>query len=88
MLRKLTCLVLDNGGDYRTVNPLGFVPALELDDGTVLTEGVAIVQDIADQVPATQLAPPNGTYLSIASALPARPAVRTAMQAEGASASS
>jgi glutathione S-transferase len=52
---------MDNGGDYRMVNPLGFVPALELDDGTVLTEGAAIVQYIADQVPATQLAPPNGT---------------------------
>ncbi len=33
--------LMDNGGDYRTVNPLGFVPALELDDGTVLTEGAA-----------------------------------------------
>jgi glutathione S-transferase len=53
--------LMDNGGDYRTVNPLGFVPALELDDGTVLTEGAAIVQYIADQVPAKQLAPPNGT---------------------------
>ena len=46
---------LDSGEDYRTVNPLGFVPALELDDGTVLTEGAAIVQYIADQVPAKQL---------------------------------
>ena len=52
---------MDNGGDYRTVNPLGFVPALQLDDGTVLTEGVSIVQYIADQVPAKQLAPPNLT---------------------------
>ena len=52
--------LMDNGGDYRAVNPLGFVPALELDDGTVLTEGAAIVQYIADQVPAKQLAPPNG----------------------------
>jgi glutathione S-transferase len=53
--------LMDNGGDYRAVNPLGFVPALELEDGTVLTEGAAIVQYIADQVPAKQLAPPNGT---------------------------
>lgn len=53
--------LMDNGGDCRTVNPLGFVPALGLDDGTVLTEGVAIVQYIADKVPAKQLAPPNGT---------------------------
>jgi glutathione S-transferase len=53
--------LMDDGGDYRTVNPLGFVPALELDDGTVLTEGAAIVQYIADRVPSKQLAPPNGT---------------------------
>jgi glutathione S-transferase len=53
--------LMDSGGDYRTVNPLGFVPALELDDGTILTEGVAIVQYIADKVPAKHLAPPNGT---------------------------
>jgi glutathione S-transferase len=49
------------GGDYKSVNPLGYVPALRLDDGTVLTEGPAIVQYIADQVPDKQLAPPNGT---------------------------
>ena len=48
-------------GDYRSVNPLGYVPALELDDGTVLTEGPAIVQYIADRVPDKKLAPANGT---------------------------
>jgi len=49
------------GGDYRSINPKGYVPALRLDDGTVLTEGPAIVQYIADQVPDSQLAPPAGT---------------------------
>ena len=49
------------GGDYRSVNPLGYVPALALDDGTVLTEGPAIVQYIADTVPDKKLAPANGT---------------------------
>jgi len=48
------------GGDFRSVNPLGYVPALELDDGTVLTEGPAIVQWIADKVPDKQLAPRHG----------------------------
>lgn len=52
--------VMDSGEDYRTINPLGFVPALELDDGTVPTVGTAIVQYIADQVPARHLALPNG----------------------------
>ena len=41
--------------------PLGYVPLLELDDGTRLTEGPAIVQYIADQVPDKKLAPANGT---------------------------
>ncbi len=53
--------VLPDGSDYRSVNPLGYVPLLELDDGTRITEGPAIVQYIADQVPAKKLAPPNGT---------------------------
>jgi len=43
------------------VNPLGYVPSLVLDDGTLLTERPAIVQYIADKVPAKRLAPPNGT---------------------------
>ena len=52
---------LDDGTDYYTINPLGYVPLLELDDGTRLREGPAIVQYIADQVPDKKLAPPNGT---------------------------
>ena len=52
---------LPDGTDYYTINPLGYVPLLELDDGTRLTEGPAIVQYIADQVPAKNLAPANGT---------------------------
>ena len=53
--------VLPDGTDYRTINPLGYVPLLELDDGTRITEGPAIVQYIADQVPDKRLAPANGT---------------------------
>jgi glutathione S-transferase len=52
---------MDGGGDYRSVNPLGYVPALQLQDGTVLTEAVAIAQYVCDQAPARKLAPPNGT---------------------------
>ena len=52
---------LEDGTDYYSINPLGYVPLLELDDGTRLTEGPAIVQYIADQVPAKKLAPANGT---------------------------
>lgn len=49
-------------GDYWDVNPKGYVPALELDDGQVLTEGPAIVQYLADLVPAAGLAPANGSF--------------------------
>lgn len=52
---------LPDGTDYYTINPLGYVPLLELDDGTRLREGPAIVQYIADQAPAKNLAPANGT---------------------------
>ena len=52
---------LPDGTDYYTINPLGYVPLLELDDGTRLTEGPAIVQYIADQVPDKKLAPPYGS---------------------------
>ncbi|MFW0767762.1 glutathione transferase GstA [Trabulsiella odontotermitis] len=46
---------LENGDDYMLVNPKGQVPALLLDDETILTEGVAIMQYIADRVPDRQL---------------------------------
>jgi glutathione S-transferase len=52
---------LADGTDYYTINPLGYVPLLELDDGTRLAEGAAIVQYIADQAPEKNLAPANGT---------------------------
>ncbi len=52
---------LQDGTDYYTINPKGYVPTLELDNGERLTEGPAIVQYIADQVPAKKLAPANGT---------------------------
>jgi glutathione S-transferase len=51
----------ESGGDFKQVNPLGYVPVLELDDGTKLTEGPAIVQYIADKVPGKNLAPPAGS---------------------------
>jgi glutathione S-transferase len=53
--------LLADGGDYFAINALGYVPLLELNDGTRLTEGPAIVQYIADQVPEKNLAPTNGT---------------------------
>ena len=51
--------VLSTGEDYRSVNPLGYVPALKLDDGIVLTENSAILQYIAEQYPEAHLAPPS-----------------------------
>ncbi|HEX9171012.1 MAG TPA: glutathione binding-like protein [Roseiarcus sp.] len=56
--------VLATGEDYRSVNPLGYVPALRLDDGTVLTENAAILQFIADAHPAAGLAPPESDRMA------------------------
>ncbi len=50
-----------DGEDYNDVNPKGYVPALRLDDGQVLTEAAVILQYLADQKPASGLAPPAGT---------------------------
>ena len=53
--------VLLDGTEYLKINPKGYVPALQLDDGSLLCEGPVIVQYIADQAPATKLAPAYGT---------------------------
>lgn len=49
-------------GDYWNVNPKGYVPAIEAENGEVLTEGPAIVQYLADLRPESQLAPANGSW--------------------------
>ena len=61
MLASTKSHKLQDGTDFYSINPLGYVPVLELDDGTRLREGPAIVQYIADQVPLKMLAPQNGT---------------------------
>ncbi len=50
-----------SGKDYWSINAKGQVPVLELDDGQRLTEGPVIVQYLADQKPATGLAPAPGS---------------------------
>jgi glutathione S-transferase len=52
----------ESGGDYLAINSKGAVPALQLDDGRVLTEGPAIVQYLADLKPESGLAPRAGTF--------------------------
>ena len=52
---------LQDGTDFYSINPLGYVPFLVLDSGDTLHEGPAIVQYLADQAPEKNLAPANGT---------------------------
>jgi glutathione S-transferase len=61
VLANLKTKKLADGSDYLPVNSKGQVPTLELNDGQRLTEGPAIVQYIADQAPASNLAPAAGT---------------------------
>lgn len=51
-----------SGQDYLEINPAGYVPCLQLDDGRFLSEGPAILQYVADLVPGKQLAPANGSF--------------------------
>jgi glutathione S-transferase len=51
----------ETGANFRTINPKGYVPAIALNDGSVLTEAAAIIQYLADQQPGAGLAPANGT---------------------------
>ncbi|MFA6164151.1 MAG: glutathione S-transferase N-terminal domain-containing protein [Methylobacter sp.] len=52
----------ESGEDFRLINPDGYVPVLIFDDGKKLTEGPAIIQYLADQAPAKNLAPLGGTF--------------------------
>lgn len=54
--------VASTGADYYGINPKGAIPLLELENGERLSEGVAIVQYIADKAPNANLAPANGTW--------------------------
>jgi len=56
---------LKDGGDFLAINPKGYVPALGLDDGQLITEGAVIVQYIADQKPESKLAPKAGTLARV-----------------------
>ncbi len=51
----------EDGGDFQAVNPKGYVPALKLDNGDVLTENAALLQYIGDRNPAAKLLPAAGT---------------------------
>ena len=51
----------ETGADYRVINAKGYVPALELDDGPVITENPAILQYLADKNPVATLAPIHGS---------------------------
>jgi glutathione S-transferase len=51
-----------DGADYFAINPKGYVPALQLDDGSMLTEGAVIDQYVADLKPEAHAIPPAGTF--------------------------
>ena len=54
-----------DGADYRAINPSGSVPALQLDNGEILTEGPAIVQYLGDLAPQSDIVPKAGTMARV-----------------------
>jgi len=56
-----TTKMTDGGENFMQINPKGYVPAIKLDDGNILTECAVVLQYIADQKPASALAPRAGT---------------------------
>jgi Glutathione S-transferase len=59
---------LENGEDFFAINPKGQIPALQLDDATLVTEGVAIMQYVADTAPDSQLLAPVGYVAALQNA--------------------
>ncbi|CAN7207804.1 glutathione transferase GstA [Massilia sp. LjRoot122] len=59
---SLKTKAIAGGGDFREISDKGSVPALQLDDGRVLTEAAVLLQYIADQAPAANLAPAPGSF--------------------------
>ncbi|MEA5098870.1 MAG: glutathione transferase GstA [Burkholderiaceae bacterium] len=57
----LASKITESGKDFLAINPKGFIPALQLGNGQVLTEGPVIVQYLADQLPDKNLVPPAGS---------------------------
>ncbi len=51
-----------DGGDFRKINPKGYVPTIQLDNGQVLTENAVILQYLADLKPEAQLMPKFGSF--------------------------
>ena len=58
----LKAKVTETGGNYREISPKGYVPALQLDNGKVLTEAGAVLEYLADLAPQAHLTPANGSF--------------------------
>ena len=57
--------ITDSGADYKQINPNGYVPALRLEAGELITENIAILQYLGDRDPQNKLTPLNGSMEQI-----------------------